>query len=446
MLAGKTREELEEKLIEPVISIKRKRKIQQQIKENLLNNNKILEGNVQSLLNDPANELSKIDWRMLLLFAEQIYLATSDESINPKRFYTDVEIRKARQFNGKLTVEEDLSLPLTLENVIMIDYDKYVTTIPVKTLAQMSALLLNYNFDIQRESKKKVIGGETIEVATLVMKNVLEIKEHLKKGTLETTSIVINASAGTSSVGDELYYDSQTMTLTINEGTVLDIVDGYHRCKASELAINESPDIDFKFIVLILNYTDDQAAKYQGQLAKATPISKTRQRQLSEERYADKIVKRLDSQSSLRGKISDSSRPSARNKELVSYNVLADTIDEEFELERVVEVHKVGKYLIQFFDILLDHYQEQFIENLSKTKKESLLVENNMFAGYVVLAKRLYYAGLEPIEAISVLEQIDFRKDNSIWQELKILDKEQKLTNVARKEIKNYFHSISISS
>src|SRR5690625_2981057 len=258
-----------------------------------------------------------------------------------------------------LIIEVKTKIHLKLENVIEIDRGKYVTTIPVKLLAEMSALLLNYNFDIQREARKRVVGRETIQEATLIMENVLEIKEHLKRNTLETTSIVINASAGTADIGEELFYDKSDGSLIINEGTVLDIVDGYHRCKASELAINENPDIEFEFIVLILNYTDDQAAKYQGQLAKATPISRTRQRQLSEDRYADSIVKKLNTQSELRGKVSNSHVPSLKNKELVSYNILADTIHEEFKLQRMVDMHLVGDYLVKYFDILLGYYRSE---------------------------------------------------------------------------------------
>lgn len=446
MKAGKTREELEEKLIEPTLSVKRKRTATQKIKENLLMNNKIIGGNVQSLINNPKVELKNVDWRVLYLFAEQIYLETKEESINPKEYYTEIEIKKARQYTGKMMVEGDISLPLTLENVLMIDYDKYVTTIPVKLLAEMSALLLNYNFDIQRESKKKVVGGETIQEATLVMENVLEMKEHLKKNTLETTSIVINASAGTADSGDELIYDPETMMLTINKGTVLDIVDGYHRCKASELAINENPDIDFKFMALILNYTDDQAANYQGQLAKATPIAKPRQRQLAESRYADKITNRLNTKSELQGKISTSHNPSLQNKELVSYDVIANTINEEFSLERMYDVHRVGDYLEKFFDILLGYYEEQFIEKPLEYKSKTLLVENNIFIGYIILAKRMYEKGIDAVKVIDYLKNIDFNKDNKLWKKLNILDDKGNFTKtkIARKAIKDYFNSISI--
>lgn len=447
MIAGKTREELENNLINPTLQIKRKRKSVSNIKENLLKKHKIIGGNVQSIINNPKKELPKLDWRVLLLFAEQIYLETEDnDSINYKNFYTVNEIQKARQYTGQLTVEGDISLPLTLDEATELDYDKYLVAIDVKTLAQMSSLLLNYNFDIQREAKKKLVDGETIQEATLIMENVEEIKEHLLKDTLEVTQIVINASAGTSYEGNEITFDPKTRQLTIHKGTVLDIVDGYHRCKASELALNENPNIEFKFSALILNYTDDQAMKYQGQLAKATPIAKSRQKQLAETRHADTIVNKLNTQSELANKISMSTRPSTRNKELVTYDVLANAIHEEFDLKRVVDVHLVGDYLVDFFDILISYYETEFIENIAETRKESLLAENNMFIGYVALAKRMYDKGMKPSDLIPIIDKIDFSKDNKLWLEKEVLGKDKTLneTRVTQNNIKEFFKEMEI--
>jgi len=446
MLPGKTREELENNLIYPISLIKRKRPQTNRIKQVLLENNKIIGGNIQSVLNNPKKELPKLDWRVLLLITEQIYLETGIDDINYKKYYTEAEIQKARQYSGKVFVEGDISLPLTLENVIELDYDKYLAVIDVKLLAQMSSLLLNYNFDIQRESRKKIVRGETIREATLIMENVEEIKEHLLKDTLEVTQLVINAGAGTSYKENELIYDSEKGLLTINEGTVLDIVDGYHRCKASELAVNENPNIDFKFSVLILNYTDDQAMKYQGQHAKATPIAKTRQKQLSESRYADTIVKKLNNQSALANKISLSSRPNTKNKEIVSYNVLAETINKEFDLSRVIDVHLIGDYLVDFFDILIEYYEDDFGEGMAESRRNSLLAENNMFIGYIVLAKRMYEKNIEPANLIRHFDNIDFSKDNIEWIELGILDKNKNLNRMElmQRAIKNYFENITL--
>ena len=343
-------------------------------------------------------------------------------------------------------IEDEISLPLTLEEVIQVDYDIYLAVIDVKTLAQLSSLLLNYNFDIQREPQKRIVGGETIKEATLIMKNVQEIKENLLKGTQEVTNIVINASLGTSDEGDELIYDSKNNTLTITKGTRLDIVDGYHRCKASELAVNENPDIDFKFGVLLLNYTDDQAAKYQGQLAKATPITKSRQKQLSEDRYADIIVNNISSRSELSGRITNNKRPNIQKNELVSYDVLADSIDKYFSVNRNYEVHRVSEYLIEFFDYLIGYYDEQFLINPIKYRRETLMLENNMFAGYVLLASRMFEEDKQVHLVTKIIGKIDFSRDNSMWKELGVIDNKGNLNDKrhTQKGIEQLFNNIDL--
>lgn len=446
MKLGKTREELENTLIKPTLAVKRTRKGTERVKKHLLHEHQILGGNVQMWLNNPKKELLHLDWRALCLFADQIYKETRNSKINPKTFYTEIEMKKALQYMGNLIVKEDLSLPLKFDQVTKINNNQFITKISVKTLAQLSSLLLNYNFDIQRESKKIVRKGETIREATLVMENVEEIKNNLKKGTQETTAIVINASAGTADEGDELFYSSEDNSLIINKGTILDIVDGYHRCRASELAINENPNIEFEFIVLLLNYTDDMAMNYQGQFAKQTPISTTRQKQLSKPRSADIIVEKLMLQSSLKGRVSTETIPSLKSGELVSYDVLTNAIESEFNLERVVDVHRAEHFLRTFFDIMLESYSEQFLDNPIKWKKKSVIAESNMFIGYITLAKRMHESNIPEVKLIDLLGKIDFSRDNPLWVDIGFLTKEKTLnkTRIARKAIKNFFNKVKL--
>src|SRR5699024_2645627 len=180
-------------------------------------------------------------------------------------------------------------------------------------------------------------------------------------------------------------------------------------------------------------------------LAKATPIAKTRQKQLSESRYADTIVKKLNNQSALANKISLSSRPNTKNKEIVSYNVLAETINKEFDLSRVIDVHLIGDYLVDFFDILIEYYEDDFGEGMAESRRNSLLAENNMFIGYIVLAKRMYEKNIEPANLIRHFDKIDFSKYNIKMIELSILEKNKNLNQmeIMKRVIKNYFENIT---
>lgn len=446
MRVDKTREELEEKLILPTLSVKRKRNTVQEIKNSLYNNHKILEGNTQSWINNPSKELPELDWRLLYLFAKQIYLKTNILDINPDGYYTEIEAKKALQYTGGLTIESDIKLPLVFDDAVELGYGRYLTTISAKRLSQMSSTLLNYNFDIQREATKIRRNNETIKVATLVMQNVEEIKNHLKNDTLQPTMIVLNASVGSSDSGDEITYNPETKQMQINKGTVLDIVDGYHRCKGTELALNEKPEIDFNFALTVLNYTDEQAARYQGQLAEATPISKPKKNQLSAKRHADAVVKELMTHSELKDRVAVANAASIRNLELVTYDILADAIEEQFTLERKIDVYKVTEYLKNYFNILLGEFSEQFIEEPQKWKKKSLMVDHNMFIGYIVLAKKMYENNIEEIKVIDYIKNIDFNKSNPLWKKINVLNERLNLnkTTIVRKSIKRYFEEMKI--
>jgi hypothetical protein len=107
------------------------------------------------------------------------------------------------------------------------------------------------------KEKQRIEGtkNEIKKEPTLVMSNVKEISSHLLEGTLVPTVLVWNAAVRSSSTGTELVYNSNTLELTIEKDTALFIVDGWHRCKASQNALQMNPELHFNFAVLITNYS-----------------------------------------------------------------------------------------------------------------------------------------------------------------------------------------------
>jgi hypothetical protein len=277
------------------------------------------------------------------------------------------------------------------------------------------------------------------------MSNVVEIKENIKNSKQEITDIVINAATRTSDTGDELIYDPIERTLTITKGTRLDIVDGYHRSKASELATSEKPDVKFTWGCWLTNYTDDRASNYQGQLAKATPLAKERQEYLSSSRNSDLVIKELKTSSDLKDKISDTNKIRPTANEVVSYRVLKDAIEEQFSLKTRKDVYDLSDYLKEFFNYLLS--KEEFVNNPEESREVSILNTNNMFYGYICLARRMYENNISARNIDSILSKIDFSKSNQMWsKELGILDEKGNYvdTKKARINIKKFFEKIEI--
>jgi hypothetical protein len=444
----KNRKELEENLIEVIHTskLKTKKKLMDDIRMHLANNYGIVD--TLGWFNDTEKRIPDLDIRELFLLTEQVFAKTSDMSINPENYFTKHEIKESRQFSALLeNKESDLSFPLSLSNATVIGNSAFMVTMNIQTINKLlDNNLLSYNFEVQREAKFVKRKDKVVIEPTLNLSNVKEISEHLLEGTLVPTVLVFNAATRTSESGSELIYDPKNLELTITKGTRLDIVDGYHRCKATQNALQVNPELNFNFAVLITNYSTKKAQQYQAQLAKATPISKTRIQEFEANRLSDTVVQQLKEESDLKGRISQTNRIHSLNKELVTYNVLSDTIDEQFKMESRADSLDVGDYLTEFFNILLGLYTEEFLMNIEETRKTSLINDNNMFIGYLVLARRMYEEDIKAKEIRKIMKNINFNRMNPEWKKLDILDDKGNLleTNKVRKAIREYFENIEL--
>ena len=398
-------------------------------------------GRVEEYLSNPDILLE--DQRELALFTEQAYLKTGLHSLNPEDYFTKHEMKESYQFDYMLTFsDEEIEFPLVLSGVTHLGNNLYAYPMEIKTIAQlMKSKKLNYNFEIQRQEKSVKRSDGIMRTPTVYKKNVKEIKDLLLKDQLIHTTVAFNAATNTSDSGEELSYDGKKMQLTINEGTRLDILDGYHRCLASEQAYKENPELDFKFMVLISNYTTRMAQQYQAQLAKATPIPSSRIQELEMNRLSDTVVKILKSESELRDRVATTNAQIGSGS-LVSYRVLADAIDREFpSMKTQKDARQVAQYLTDFFEELIGNYPEEFLAERKHT--ESLRAYNKMFAGYIALAAEMKKENVSLEDLEEILDKVDFSKKNRLWQELEVLDSDGHIKGkVNELEIAKYFKNI----
>ncbi|MCP1159335.1 DNA sulfur modification protein DndB [Bacillus infantis] len=446
----KDRKELEDKLIKTIVNSKLKTEKDkvEDIKLHLSKNYQIGSGKIQKFLNNPKKEVEDLDIRELYLFTEQVFSKTGNMEIDPDTYFTDIDVRESRQFSGLTEAKEsEIDFPITVTNAQVVGNSAYMVTLDIKIIDKLlTSQLLHYNYDLQREAKYTRRKDKVIIEPTLNMKNVTEIQSHLLQGTLVPTVLVFNAATRSAESGTELIFDSKKMELTITKDTKLDVVDGFHRCRASQLALQQNPELNFNFAVLITNYSTKKSQQYQAQLAKATPLSKTRIQELEANRLSDTVVQQLREESELRGKISQTNRIHSLNKELVTYNVLADTIDEEFKMNTRADAADVGDYLTEVFSFLIGSYPEEFINNLAESRKNTIINDNNMFVGYLVLARRMMENGLKEREIRNLIKNIDFSRDNDLWKELGVLDGKGNIADTvkARRAIKQYFEKLEI--
>jgi hypothetical protein len=442
----KSREELEENLVTVLqeSKLKTKKKVVNDIKKHLATYDII---DTQSWINDPEENLKELSVSELLLFTQQVFAKTGDLRINVEDFFTQAELSDANQYSASIErMQNQLEFPITLSNVTVVGNGAYMATVDIQTIDKLlSNGLLDYNYDLQREATYRRNKNEIKKEPTLVMSNVKEISSHLLEGTLVPTVLVWNAAVRSSSTGTELVYNSNTLELTIEKDTALFIVDGWHRCKASQNALQMNPELHFNFAVLITNYSTKKAQQYQAQLAKATPISKVRIQELEANRLSDSVVQQLKEESDLKGRISQTNRIHSLNKELVTYNVLSDSIDEQFKMETRADAADVGDYLTDFFNILIGEYSEGFLTNIEETRKTSLINDNNMFIGYITLARRMFESDIKARDIRKIINNINFDRNNPTWVGL-IIDESGNLleTNKVRKNIRSYFENLEL--
>ena len=418
--------------------IANKKKTLAEVKAHLLQN-RITEGRVEDVLSNP--ELLLEDQRELALFAEQFYVKTGIESLNPTNWFTVAEMKEAKQYDYIIENSEEL-IKLPWEITALPGRDGgYIGIISTRTVAQlMKSHILNYNPDIQREAKRVKRNNIFEYVPTINKKNVKEIRDLILKGEIARTTLTFNAAPRTSDCGEELIYDPKTFTLTITEGTRLDILDGYHRCLACQEVYEIDPDIEYNFTVDITNKTTRQAQIWQAQTAKGTRISKARILEMEDKSRANGVIQLLKSESELRGRISSrKGRINAESGELVNYLTLSTAIDRNFKIQSKPEEYEVAEYLTKFFEYLMGLYPEEFGDYKNRNK-QSLIYYNKMFAGYVALAAKMQKENIEIKELATIMKKIDFSRSNPIWMKLGILDENGVISkNTKEEKIENYF-------
>jgi hypothetical protein len=408
----------------------------QTIQQNLAMN-KILPGDTQKYINEP-NTLYKIeDSRVLYLLTESVYRFTKNESINPEEYFYKNEIDTAKRYDENIFRKKDI-FPFTLDDIVSRDgeFGGFISVQDINTL--FNERKINYNFDLQREPTKVKRYNDVMLVPTLNMQNVNDITESLLKGQQYKTTIVLNAALGTSKSGQEIIYNDDKKTITFTKGTVLDIVDGYHRCKAVQNALIKNPNLQFYFQILVLNTDTAGARRYQGQFAKGTPLSEDRKRALNQPGLEDKVVDSLNTNSDLAGKISQ--QKDLNDDDLVMYSDLASAIKDNFELKVTNDAKKVSQYLIDFFNSLIGKFPEELHEKIMESKNNSYVGLRQMFSGYIILASRMYKQNIPADMVELILDQINFNKNNPLWKNIVIGQGRNKETVSNIKDLFNNFN------
>lgn len=435
------REELEQLLDAEIQQLKHKRRDFEELENRLSEKYKITPGLIAdiSMGSKAWNEIE--DWELCLI-AEVTSQVSGSITVSPINFYHPDEIEESKLIALEPKNSHEL-LPITLNDVLMISPDEYITKIKMTDLVKwFNANLIYYDYETQRSAKfvKKGKAG-VVPTPDVNEKHVKEIAQHFLSETYLTDTVTLNVYS------DEvtpLSYNAKSKSLTVNKGAVVSILDGFHRLQAGTRAVSVNPDLPQVMQLSIKSYDTEKAKKYFGQINTIHVVKQQRLRELKQEKLSDFVVNELKNKSDLEGRIASSDQVSTVAKQLTTFSILSDAIDAEFEMGSRKDAKEVSEYLGEFFTELFGSFKEEFLDNQDTFRKTSYINDQNMFAGYVVLAKRFQDNNISLSKIEDVIKSINFSKEGTF----KDVYARNRVTDAKRKRAKicEFFKQLDLES
>lgn len=337
------------------------------------------------------------------LLATGIYEVTKDEKINPVNYFPERIIQEIETTWEGFSQNNDseLNFPITFEDVTKVDDNNFTFLLKRSEIAKMyENHLLQYNPRTQRTSKTKnfeFLGGE-IPVPELNHDAVEDISQKTIYGTLISSTLIFNARFGSSSEGIEVDYDPIKRSLTVMKGTLLDVIDGYHRIVGISKAVR-SGSFDDKFMKIdFYNVTQKVARQLFGQHNTMTPVRLSKLKEMNEENPVNKVVTHIRDNSVIGQRISlDHDVIATQSDYLYSLNDMVKAVEAtKFPglLKDQIAVRKIGVFLVEFFDELTELYYEEFLGDKFEQTKKTIVINKNILVGLMEIAYFMYTAGI----------------------------------------------------
>lgn len=387
------KEELSSKLSSFLFSNKRNNKMIDYL-SNKMGSHGYLPGDIMRIVydNNESKHLSTVETILISKYLTDGGFTKGE--INPTEVFMDQEINVALQyFNDK---EEKIKLPLTLDNVLQVGYDEFITTIHIRELHKMNQSgLVTYNFNTQRDAKyKKGSDGSLVKAANVNKKSVNDIAELLLKGNYIADAITLNLLSGTGNDGEEFTFNIKKNEIVIHEGVSIDILDGFHRLNAIEKALTMNPELDVVFPLQIKNYDARKARQFVGQTNTVNVMPKQYVQQLKMDTHEDFIVTELMARSELKDRVSQRGNLSVKTaRQITSIKNLTDAISSVFDINTKREARSLLNKLTVYFDELVGLYIEEDIPY-----EDSIFSINNSMLEIMKHAKEFVDSGEDEIE------------------------------------------------
>lgn len=364
------------------------------------------------------------------------------EEIDPEKYFSEIEVENLKEYK-----QEDVDVKdnvITFKPFIQVEEGHWVGPISSKQLFEIDSLNdLVYNFNTQREPVIDIYGLKRIKIDR---KKVIEIRNRVLSGKQFSDAISINVLHD--NVTDEVHYNPKTMELKIGSGT-MNIFDGFHRKTGVCLAMLQNPDLEFNLILNITNWSENKAQEAMVQINKQKPINTDYINKLDTSKMGNIVVDAIREikTSEFAGAIKDLDTE-LKYEGMTTKIIMATTIDEVYEdkLETKILVPKIAKHIAIVIDTIIGIFPKEFLINSKETKEISFINHKNMFAGYIVLSKKLFNEK-DPLDEKEIEESlanalmnVNFSMNNTFWKDIGLTDSKMNLST--RKNLYEFFNAL----
>ncbi|WP_019420064.1 DNA sulfur modification protein DndB [Paenibacillus sp. OSY-SE] len=366
-----------------------------------------------------------------------LYEVTGNEQAAPAHFYSKREIAKAAKYERQS--KDDITLPYTMEGVIAAPSGRdFVTMLSYQEIRRLwNSKVITYNLQAQRLSKNKLLKDGTItEKPDINLKSVKNITRLMLEGKYKADTLLINILVDGH---DRVAYEAGS--LTVYEGTTVNLIDGMHRVQAILNVLEEEPDYEGIMNVAIKYYPLSEAQFLLGQINTVNRFDKTLVKHYMAESIGSQVAKDLMLLPELKKRISIKTSIDKKMDYLTNFAVLSESIDHIFEPQNNKDRYDITEVLKKFFGYLIPAFEAEFVTNMQETAKKSWINHHNTFVGFIVVAKKLYdtYGKDYPVdEIVRIIGSIDLSRDGSPFDEL-MTTQGKVNSNKVKRQIKQFF-------
>jgi hypothetical protein len=287
------------------------------------------------------------------------------------------------------------------------------------------------------------VQGEIIQRITIYKESVSDMARLMSNHEFFSNLLTLNIRKTGSEV---IEYDEpkQILTITMNENSFIDIVDGMHRILSIERVIENNADFEDFMMLRITNLDEISAWKLIKQENEGHKISEERIRANNPYNSSTAIAKYLNSYGTTQtnemfGKVGQNIKEVSKLNLYTTVEILSNAIERNFSLKTPRDVNNIQEYLVKFFNETIGIIREKFI-NLNTN--EFVYLAPNMFIGYISIASLLYKDSEWKVKLESILNNINFDTNNSEWEKIKLLNNNRFTTNITDR-ISKYFQTTS---